>query len=454
MQKGSDQIENNFSKKGSVLNIASFLFVLLLGGVLSIVIPKENVSQVEQRALTPFPQYSFYALVEEKYTDSLDLYYADNFPFRENWVVLASSLRNKMGFRENDMMIYNAALSEVPVDTTKIDSVFVNEIAKPELVPVPAEKPGGIIIYNGRAFQRFQGSETIGLKYAEVINEYRAILPDCVTVYSLIIPGPNDFYLPEKFTTTFYSKEENSIDFITSNLDSSVVAVDAYSEIKAHQNEYLYFHTDHHWTVRGAYYAYRAFCKSAHLGSVDMGVYQLKVRRNYFGSLYNQTLDARLKANPDSVEYFRIPVETQAFRYIDPALDTMVKSSMIYERIKGPSYLTFLGGDHPLIHIKTTNTNNRRIFIFKDSFGNAFVPFLAMHYQDIFVADYRYFNKNVPDFIKRNKITDLLFIHNTFVVNSKFVITRERYLKRSSNRAPRLIPLDSVDLEYDSIPEN
>ena len=454
MTENERHIKNNKIQLANSLNIAAFLFFLSLGGLLSFIIPKQSVSEVEKRELTPLPVYSFYALMEEKYTDSLDLYYADNFPFRENWVLMTSSIKNKFGFRENDLMIYNASKEVSPVDSIQVDSVNRKKSVKLDTLPQLPEKSSGIIIYNGRAFQRFHGSETIGLEYAEVINAFRELLPDSILVYSLIIPGPNDFYLPEKFSSSFMSKEKNSIDFISDNLDSTVVSVGAYAEIEPHKNEYLYFRTDHHWTARAAYYAYRAFCKSAQLVPVDMSAYQLKVSRNYLGSLYNQTLDTRLKASPDSVEYFRIPIETQAFRYIDPSLDTMLKSSMIYERIKGPSYMTFLGGDHPLIHITTSNKNGRRIFILKDSFGNAFVPFLAMHYQDIFVADYRYFNKNVPDFIKRNKITDLLFIHNTFVVNSKFVITRERYLMRSGNGAPRLIAPDPIEVKSDSIPKD
>lgn len=453
MKEDSNKLKKNTSLVAHGINVAAFFFFLLLGGVLSVILPKENISEVEQRALTPFPTYSFYALMEEKYTDSLDLFYADNFPLREKWVVLTSAVKNEFGFRQDDLMIYNTQVDEIKTaDSVERDSLLSKQklLLSDTLPPLP-EKPGGIMIYNGRAFQRFQGSEPTGLAYAGLINAYRDSLPDSIAIYSLIIPGPNDFYLPQKLTSSYFSIEKNSIDFIYEHQDSLVTNVDAYKEIEAHIDEYLYFHTDHHWTARGAYYAYRAFCKSAGITPLDLNNYERKVRKKYLGSLYNQTLDTKLKANPDSLEYFRIPTETKAFRYVNAALDTVAKTQMLLERIKGPSYLIFLGGDHPLIHIQTEQTNRRRIFIFKDSFGNAFVPYLAMHYQDIFIADYRYFNKNVLDFIKRNKITDLLFIHNTFVVNSKFVVTREGYLLRSKIRAPLLITPDS--LEVQSIPD-
>ncbi|MDR1134613.1 MAG: hypothetical protein LBL49_00300 [Clostridiales Family XIII bacterium] len=31
-----------------------------------------------------------------------------------------------------------------------------------------------------------------------------------------------------------------------------VETVDAYSQLEAHQDEYVYFRTDHHWTALGA----------------------------------------------------------------------------------------------------------------------------------------------------------------------------------------------------------
>ena len=39
--------------------------------------------------------------------------------------------------------------------------------------------------------------------------------------------------------------------------------MDAYTNLLLHNDEYLYFATDHHWTGLGAYYAYQPFCEQA-----------------------------------------------------------------------------------------------------------------------------------------------------------------------------------------------
>ena len=35
--------------------------------------------------------------------------------------------------------------------------------------------------------------------------------------------------------------------------------------------------------------------------------------------------------------------------------------------------------------------NGRKIAMIKDSYGNAFAPYLASHYEEVYVLDYRYF---------------------------------------------------------------
>ena len=51
--------------------------------------------------------------------------------------------------------------------------------------------------------------------------------------------------------------------------------------------------------------------------------------------------------------------------------------------------------------------------IFKDSFGNALVPFLTHSFDKIVVCDFRYFDIDPIQFIKNEGATDLLFCMTT-----------------------------------------
>ena len=69
----------------------------------------------------------------------------------------------------------------------------------------------------------------------------------------------------------------------------------------------------------------------------------------------------------------------------------------------GPNtYSVFLHGDFPLLHVQTGNNTGRKIMIIKESFGNAFAPFLVSHYDDVYIVDQRYFELGVEDFVRED----------------------------------------------------
>jgi hypothetical protein len=139
------------------------------------------------------------------------------------------------------------------------------------------------------------------------------------------------------------------------------------------------------------------------------------------------TKDLSLKHNKDSVVSYRVPLPTKTLRYITPNLDSAITSKLF---IEVGTYAMFLGGDHPLDYIKTEIDNDRRLLVVKDSYGNAVVPYLTMHFSELYVVDYRYFERNLVEFARRHKITDMLFLHNTFVVNTRYTAERELHLMR------------------------
>ena len=50
--------------------------------------------------------------------------------------------------------------------------------------------------------------------------------------------------------------------------------------------------------------------------------------------------------------------------------------------------------------------------VVKESFGNAFVPFLVNHYQHIYVVDYRYYKGNIAALAKEKGATDVIMLNN------------------------------------------
>ena len=72
----------------------------------------------------------------------------------------------------------------------------------------------------------------------------------------------------------------------------------------------------------------------------------------------------------------------------------------------------FISGDNPLTVITTANKNGRTLMIFKESYGNAFVPYMIDYYEQIVVVDIRESSKSVEALIEQYGVTDALIINN------------------------------------------
>ena len=282
----------------------------------------------------------------------------------------------------------------------------------------------GVKMYGEKAgIMLFGGSKKQGLRYANIISAYKKALGDDVNVYNLVVPTSVEFYLPKKFSK-YSSSEKDAINYIYDNLSDDVITVDGYSALEAHSDEYIYFRTDHHWTDLGAYYAYTAFCDAAGLEAPELSEYEMREKSEKFvGSLYTFTGDITLKNNPDTFTYYmsKADYSAQAFKY--DTLDSMGATALFHEYASGVNmYGMFLGGDNMHIKITTNAGTGRKIVMFKESYGNAFAPYLVDNFDEIYVIDIRYFGANAVDYIKKVGATDVLFLDNAFAANTSSLI--------------------------------
>ena len=401
-----------------------FLSIIYLGGLLFIILPHDKVSVNEKRSLSPFPILTSNNYLTGKYTDSIDFYYSDNFLFRDHLIALSNKLKEKRGIKNLDIKIYtkNEKAGNL-IEKNKIE----NNIKAADTINIlnndnEYQNIKSVIVYKNRAVQMFSGSKKVAASFSKLMGEYKLTFPD-VNVYCMAVPVGGDFYLPNNINK---NNEIKFIDALYASLVNGVIPIRAYESLKPHYKEYLQFNTDHHWTGRAAYYAYEAFCNTIGISQVPMEKLNRKVIKGFLGTLYYYTLSPELKNNKDSVEYFKIPYETKTVYYTKNST-TPVKGNLYAESARGGnSYGVFLGGDFPLIKIVSSIKNNKKILVLKDSYGNAFVPYLASHYEEIYVIDYRYYEGGVKNLVKNNNITDILFAHNVFMFNTNYTIVKER----------------------------
>ena len=447
------------------INVLCFCGALALLGVLAVVVPKPTFSPVEKRALAARPSLTAETLFSSRFSSGFTAFFADTFPGRDRWIGLARRVDELRGIRPDSMRMYGAAAQPAAQDPAPQQSAVQpaqssaasgasgtapqssaaaqsSQASSAAAAADDADAEGyltknGIFVVRDRAVNLFGGNKAIGRTYAQTVNSYLDAVGPSVRVYDMIVPCSAEFYLPQRYKTARGDQKAN-IDYIYSQLDSRVTAVDAYSQLAARQNEYIYFRTDHHWTALGAYCAYTAFCRSAGFEPVPLEQMQAKTLENFRGSFYAQTGDPILKANPDTLTYYIPSASYESWVRVKNQPGGLNKMNSLWDTTATGtnSYCVFLRGDYPMEKIVTGSKTGRRIAVVKESYGNAFVPFLLSHYDEIYVVDLRYFQTSLVKLVLDAGVTDLLFLNNIFAANTPYHINHISNMKNQTWSQP------------------
>lgn len=326
--------------------------------------------------------------------------------------------------KETELMTSTAQKEPAP------ESAVTSSDTVPETAAISAEAPGNVpdsyredgengikIIGRNGHYMGLMGcwgtTENCG-EYAAALNRAKEALPE-VNVYSMVIPTSSEFYTPED-VTGFTASQKNKIDHITEKL-VNITDADAYSALAAHLDEPIYTRTDHHWQPLGAYYAAEAFAKSAGIESefAALSEYKEVIKEGYVGSLYNYSESENLHSDPEAFIMYISPNDEELKTvYYDTAFQNGRDSDLFVSRDGGAYYCSFLGSDDRIAEIETGVKNGKTLVIFKESYGNALVPFLTTCFEKIYVCDVRYFETDAKGFCESVGATDLLFATCTF----------------------------------------
>lgn len=477
-------------RRAAAIITTSIFTALFIGmGAVSLILERPTVSETENRDLETLPGFSLQSYLSGSFAAQLDKYFTDTVPFRDKLTEYAAVLENAKGIPSPQfygVKIVNPESAEM-IDALEQDTLTEPDVREEQIstadqtdgtstmpaetvspsatAPPTASAPSvslgtetsqsavssddeefvgdisdflnngilvdGVDMYGEKAgIMLFGGNDKQGERYANLISSYKRELGDGVNVYNMVVPTSVEFYLPKKFAK-YSNSEKREIEFIYSKLTDGVIPVDAYSAIEAHKDEYIYFRTDHHWTDLGAYYAYTAFCDAIGQTPHALSDYTVKTKDEPFvGSLFGYTNNIILKNNPDTFTYYMTKSDFKGETYNYRTI-TLSEANPIYHQYATGSnmYGMFLGGDGYHVKITTSAGTGRKIVVFKESYGNAFAPYLIDSFDEIYVIDIRYFGKNALQYIKDVGATDVLFINNVFAANtSKLIDGIERLL--------------------------
>ena len=406
-------MNEKFDQKCSKIKIVLFCAVMIAACIIGLAFfARPTVSENEKRELTKFPEFTVESFLSGEYTSQISLWFADTYPLREPMIQANSSLNQLYGIKE-EQIIGGGNADDIPAGPSDIEFN-------------PTDDGGGqgiegLYLNGNTAYQLYFFNQQNSNSYVSLINTFAEQVKGKANVYDMIVPLHCEIAMSEETLKKYNASScDEAIQYMYSNLSSSVTGVDVTPILKAHNTEYLYFRTDHHWTARGAYYAYVEFCNQKGITPTPLEDYRRLQFDGFLGTFFAEAKQpAAMKSDPDYVEAF-VPIGTNDADVYDSNGNKIAEYSIVYSKADkysaGNKYLCFIGGDQPLTKIHNSAINDgSSIVIVKESYGNAFVPFLVDSYEYVYVIDYRHWDGHLADFVIENGVDDVLFLN---VVNN------------------------------------
>jgi hypothetical protein len=420
--------------KMCIVKVVSVSLCILLFAIIGLLIPlRPSYSESEKRKLAEFPEFTIQSFFSGKYLSDIGTWYSDTYPGRESLISLNTKFKEFYGF-SSDLEIHGEVVQgdEIPEEFSEaeIQNSVPEETTRESFVieNLDTQSLGAVFVAGNVGYEYYNFSQNLANDYISVMNSFADKITTNAKVYNMIVPTSIGITLPDNYIETINSSnQEKSINYMISGFDSDVNAVPVFDALMSHRKEYIYFNTDHHWTALGAYYAYEEFCEKSGKTPYPLTQFTQVEYDGFLGSFYNDTGKiSSLKNNPDTVIAY-IPNKNAKMVFTDK------KGNLINWPIIGNvssynetlKYSTFIGGDNPFTEIVNPDiTDNSSIVVVKESFGNAFVPFLVENYSKIYVIDYRYYNDSISKFVNENEVQDVLYLNNISATRNKWLISR------------------------------
>lgn len=366
-------------QRNKVIGLIFIVMMVAFCGV-NLMTGDREFSSKENRTLEQKPELTFSGIESGRWMEQYESYVSDQFAGRDFWVSLKSRVDLLAGKRKSNGVFKGK------------DSYLLEDIAIPDEDQLQE---------NLSAMKQFQ-------KQYKDIPMYMMLVPNAANIESDKLPG---------YAVT--ADQDQQFQQIQSTLENAFTWVDAGSILKKHKSEELYYHTDHHWTTLGAYYGYQALAETMKLDTSKAPKMKSYAVTNSFNGTLSST--SGYETGYEEPIYIYAPENLKnSTQVVVNNVNEKKKTATLYDPSKlkeKDKYALFLGGNYPILDIKTTADSTDRLLLVKDSYANSLIPFLTSYYREIIVVDPRYYYDDISDVMEKHDITSVLFLYNgnTFV---------------------------------------
>ena len=328
------------------LSLVLLCLALLFGcGAAILLLPHSAFSETENRALTTWQAPTLRQLADGSFTERIRDLVSDQFPLRPHLTALKATAERCLGKQENNGILFGKEGYLIPRGEQGDPDLLENNLlalAELERLALQAELPCSA-----------------------------CIVPRSVDV--------NTAFYPRLFSQRAVSlpADRDSWHFPLALLRDA-----------ASRGVPVWYKTDHHWTTEGAYLVYRSLAESLGIEPYPPDTFTpVTVTDSFLGTSHSKA--GGLAGEADTVVLYRYPEDG---RFTVRNHETGEVTPGFYDTAaltQKDKYKVFLGGNYSHLSITDPTEQKPRLLLIKDSFANALIPFLALHF-DMDVIDPRY----------------------------------------------------------------
>lgn len=242
--------------------------------------------------------------------------------------------------------------------------------------------------------------------FADHLNYLKTLLPEDGEIHFMQVPvsavGQRVGRKGSRFTGWVSDMEEALQSQVREGIEiynAPAILNDALS-----RGETLYYHTDHHWTPLGAWYAIDAVMQRRGYPTVPYEEYE------YLERVMGR--DDAGRTDTLAMLYPLAPVRSTILTQIDQ------EKELDFMNYKGADYAAYINNTRtPWRRFETGFQSSRRALLISDSFGNVFLPYLLPYYGEVHMTDLRrkYYDAEAAgasfaELVRIHEITDVYIV--------------------------------------------
>ena len=318
--------------------------ILFTFGTAFLLFPQESFSERENRTLLTWEAPTWQSVSDGSFSETLGSIYRDQFPLRRTWIATKAYGEIFLGKRENNGILWGE---------------------------------------DGYLMARKEYADL------SVAKENLRSVAQCSKVTAVWIPRSSDVMshmLPSAYPTDTASELFDLLD------GQGIFPLEVLRDAATEGSE-LYYRTDHHLTTEGAYRVYCLLGEALGYAPLAREAFARQIVSDRFRGSADSAIGG-IAPQADRIELFRYQGD-ESVRVIDRTTGAERYGFYDWSALeKKDQYSVFLGGNFAHLSVEDGKNEKPRLLLVKDSFANALIPFLAIHF-DLEIVDLRYASSEV-----------------------------------------------------------